>query len=402
MKVKNIMFSGFAAAILMGTAQAATTPFEIASKAYVDSKFSTATSAASDVADAVGNMDNLNDGNDTNFGENTDTVVEALNDLDDALNTKQDKSDSTISAAQASAGNHLTEGSGVAGNLVDLDSAIGTLETKVGNDSVSDQIDDAIGDLGNDANNQPYTDVADALADKVNVSDKATSIGTTSTASNDKWATELAVATVVEGITGGAGTVDQQIASALGSDFTGDNAYADVTAALADKQDKSDSTVDANDVTAANHLTAGAGVADNLVALGNALGTVEGTVGSWDSTNQTGSGLAADVAALQNTVNDQTNGLAARMTAAEGDIDTLEATMGTGTLTGFSNGVDTVIAALNDLQSNKLNKPIPNSCSAQSQHCVLHMDNTGALSWVDITVPYMEVSGGSEEPAGSH
>ena len=74
--------------------------------------------------------------------------------------------------------------------------------------------------------------------------------------------------------------------------------------------------------------------------------------------------------------------------------------MGTGTLTGFSNGVDTVIAALNDLQANKLNKPIPNTCSAQSQHCVLHMDNTGELSWVDITVPYMEVSGGNEEPAG--
>ena len=37
MKVKNIMFSGFAAAILMGTAQAATT-WSIASKAYVDSK----------------------------------------------------------------------------------------------------------------------------------------------------------------------------------------------------------------------------------------------------------------------------------------------------------------------------------------------------------------------------
>ena len=83
MKVKNIVFSGFAAAILMGTANAA--PFRIASQQYVDSRINATN-------DSVGNLStDLNSDANTNFGENTDTVVEALNDLDDAINTKQDQ-----------------------------------------------------------------------------------------------------------------------------------------------------------------------------------------------------------------------------------------------------------------------------------------------------------------------
>ena len=53
MKVGNGMFSGFAAAILMGTVSAnATTPFRVASKVYVDTEISTLSSedAIKDVA----------------------------------------------------------------------------------------------------------------------------------------------------------------------------------------------------------------------------------------------------------------------------------------------------------------------------------------------------------------
>ena len=83
MKVRNIVFSGFAAAILMGTANAA--PFRIASQQYVDSRINATN-------DYVGDLStDLNNDANTNFGENTNTVVEALNDLDDAINTKQDQ-----------------------------------------------------------------------------------------------------------------------------------------------------------------------------------------------------------------------------------------------------------------------------------------------------------------------
>ena len=89
MKVRNIMFFGFAAAILMGTANAAGT-FQIASKAYVDREVAAAASSASDVADTIGDMEqDLNSGNNSNF-DNPETVVDALNDLDEAINTKQD------------------------------------------------------------------------------------------------------------------------------------------------------------------------------------------------------------------------------------------------------------------------------------------------------------------------
>ena len=42
---------------------------------------------------SVGNMGDLNDGTDSNFGDETDTVVEALNDLDNAINTKANAND---------------------------------------------------------------------------------------------------------------------------------------------------------------------------------------------------------------------------------------------------------------------------------------------------------------------
>ena len=120
MKVKNIVFSGFAAAILMGTANAA--PFRIASQQYVDSRINATN-------DSVGNLStDLNSDANTNFGENTDTVVEALNDLDDAINTKQNEADSNVATGTY---NHLTAGHGVAGNLVALDTALGTAEGKI-------------------------------------------------------------------------------------------------------------------------------------------------------------------------------------------------------------------------------------------------------------------------------
>ena len=354
MKVKNIMFFGFAAAILMGTANAAGT-FQIASKAYVDREIGTVTTAASEVADTVGDMDDLNDEN-TNFGNNTDTVVEALNDLDTALNAKQDKSNSQVTTA----GNHLTTGYGVGANLEALDSALGAVEGVVGSyDSTTGQgtglaadvaeLQDAIGTLPANSN------IADLLDGKVNVSDAATSIRTVAGgASDDKWATEKAVATVVEGLTGGGGTVGQQIADALGSDFTGQDAYTDVTAALADKQDKADSTVAAKQTGSYAHITANNAVGTNLAALDDAVAALENTVGDANS------GLAQDVAALQDTVGDSTDGLVA-------DVEALQ------TLTN-------ILASYTTCVTNNAN---------ESGHCALTADENG-LSWTFVTDPWID------------
>lgn len=367
MKVKNIMFFGFAAAILMGTANAAGT-FQIASKAYVDREIGTVTTAASEVADTVGDMDDLNDEN-TNFGNNTDTVVEALNDLDTALNAKQDRSDSTTGSATY---NHIASSSyAVGSNLVALDTALGTAESAIStlNEQINgdpedstdnglagdiEDLQDAIGTLPANSN------IADLLDGKVNVSDAATSIRTVAGgASDDKWATEKAVATVVEGLTGGGGTVGQQIADALGSDFTGQDAYTDVTAALADKQDKADSTVAAKQTGSYAHITANNAVGTNLAALDDAVAALENTVGDANS------GLAQDVAALQDTVGDSTDGLVA-------DVEALQ------TLTN-------ILASYTTCVTNNAN---------ESGHCALTADENG-MSWTFVTDPWID-----EEPAG--
>ena len=159
MKIKNIVFSGFAAVILMGTvgANAATTPAKIASQEYVDAEIAKLSGANGSITTIAGDVATLK----TTVG---DTAL-------------------------------TTTAQNVTGAINELDSAIDT---------------------------------------KVNVSDKATSIRTVSGgASDDKWATEKAVATFVEGITGGTGTVSQQIANALGDLGTGNTTVED---ALADKQ----------------------------------------------------------------------------------------------------------------------------------------------------------------------
>jgi len=198
MKIKNIVFSGFAAVILMGTvgANAATTPAKIASQEYVDAEIAKLSGANGSITTIAGDVATLKTtvGN-TALTTTAQNVTGAINELDSAIDTKAAASD--VTALQTTVGNTAltTTAQNVTGAINELDSAIDT---------------------------------------KVNVSDKATSIRTVSGgASDDKWATEKAVATFVEGITGGTGTVSQQIANALGDLGTGNTTVED---ALADKQ----------------------------------------------------------------------------------------------------------------------------------------------------------------------
>ena len=237
MKVKNIVFSGFAAAILMGTASAnATTPFKIASQAYVDQQIenlSGANGAIKEVADDVDELETAVGALETAVGDNSSGLVKDVNDLKTTVNTATTGLTDRVGALETTV-NTATTGltarmTAAEGDIDDLQAAIGTLPAN--------------------------TNIADTLDGKVNTSDAATSIRTVANGASDgKWATEKAVATIVEGLTGGNGTVSQQIADALGSDFTGQGAYATVTAALADKQDVIDSNnkLDADSVDDTN------------------------------------------------------------------------------------------------------------------------------------------------------
>ena len=382
MKVKGIVFSGFAAAILMGTAHAAT-PFRVASQAYVDARVASATTAAGNVSDVVGDVaTGLNSGANTNFGENTDTVLEALNDLDNAINTKADSAD-------------VGDVSGITG-YASGDTIVSTINGM--KTDISGKQDKLSGGTGYEGK----VVTAGASNGAVTYTTIDSSIGASGTSN---LITSNAVKTYVDnaisGVTGNGGQgIAAQIDAALGSDFSGQDAYTDVTDALADKQDKSDSTVAAADVTAANHLTAGAGVAGNLVALGNALGTVEGTVGN------SSAGLVHDVAALQQTIgdgttsgvakdvsdlNEQINGNGTTTTGLAGDVAALDAAVNgdptdnndTG-LVGFMdliNGYSSCITIAEGLREQGDNTPA---------HCVLSASTAGGLEWTPVTFPWVE------------
>ena len=388
MKVRNIMFFGFAAAILMGTANAAGT-FQIASKAYVDSRVSSASSAASEVADAVGDMDDLGDTENSNIASGTDNLVDAVNDLDAALNTKQNEADSRVAAN----GNHITAGHDVKGNLVALDTALGTVESAVGSynsqtgegsglmGDVAD-LQDAIGDLPQNSN---IADLLDGKQDALGGGNDAGKVVTaTSTAGTvDYTAIDTTVGTGSNLITSGAVKtyVDNAIQNVTGGGATigvlddgNGGTYNSVADALAAKQDRSASTISAAQESAGNHLTEGNGVAGNLVALDSAIGALETAVG--DSS----AGLVHDVAALQDAIDgaNGADGLADR-------VDDLETAVG-----DSSSGLvqlENLIRGYSDCitQAEALREPGDNSAA----HCVLSASTSGGIEWTPVTFPWV-------------
>lgn len=378
MKVRNIMFSGFAAAILMGTANAATTPFEIASKAYVDAQVRGATS---NVGDTIGDMTTLQNGEGSNIGDDTDNVVDALNDLDTALNAKQNEADSNVAEGTY---NHLTAGHGVAGNLVSLDTALGTAEGKI--DSLEDAVngDGTNPGLSEIVNGDPDDPTDNGLAGRVQTLEGTVGSGTMTVAGAtqaDVIAAINALDNKTEGIATDANL--QQLETAVGL-----------------KQDKADSTTGSGTY---NYIaSSSSAVATNLGTLDTNLKRVDDAVGSYDSTTGTGTGLAKDVADIQSALTDQTTGLTPR-------VEALEETVGDATdglvkdvadlQTNKANAADVYTKTeMNSLLGAKIDRPAGNECTAGSGHCVLSMDNNGNLLWVDVTNPWtVEGGSGSEE-----
>ena len=526
MKVRNIVFSGFAAAILMGTAQAATTPFEIASKAYVDGKFSDATSATTEI---IGDMDTLNADQDQNsVVAGSETVVDALDALDEAVTAKQNYADST-----ASAGNYITAGNGVGANLNALDTQLKTTTDKA-NGAVPREMNGSAGkalifnenDGGgakfeNSDGINSFTGVNEGgrngIAAQIYAVDTNNNVGGVNTgaridvyadgmyytvghdgsgarkAAANEIATKGDITEALNDAVGGSVGDMDELNDGANTNFDNPESVVDALNDLDDAINTKQNEADSNVASAGNYIAAGHGVASNLTALDTQLKSttdtanaavprqMNGTNGkalifnendgggakfehndgtySFTGVNDDGAnGIAAQIYAIDKTSKSGTRidvskgaiyytvgnaGAGDRMVpaneiATKGDIAAVSGDMsqlnnGNDTnfdspadvvealndlddaintkadasdvgdvndLNGFAQNTNTVVDALNELMTNKLNKPIPNSCTAQSQHCVLHMDNTGELSWVDITVPYMEVSGGEQSGGG--
>ena len=326
MKVRNIIFSGFAAAILMGTANAATT-WSIASKAYVDSKVSTglvdeSTGKEISVAEALGTkadksaVDTLAE----TVGDTTDGLVKDVDDLQTAVGDENGGLVKDVDDLQTAVGD---ENGGLVKDVDDLQETVGTDALT----TTAQTVTGAINELDS------------ALDGKVNVSDAATTIGAAASASDTKWATEKAVANALASVTGGAGSVSQQIEDALGDLGTGNDTVED---ALADKADK----------TAVDTLS------DNVGDVSTLSGFESGTDTVVEALNELNSGK-------QDTLT------AAQQAAVDSGINATKVTT-----------YDTLADLLNGYASC--------ASSAESGHCVLSADTNG-MSWVDVTDPYITV-----------
>ena len=429
MKVKNIVFSGFAAAILMGTVNAHAA-FEIASKAYVDSKVGengTITQAVTEIQESLG------DGIGTGAGETT---------VADALDGKVDKSavSTSIPATGASDDKWASEKA--------VADAIATVSGSVSD--VQQQIADALGDLGTHTDPTSGETVPNTVEEVLETKADASDVGDVDDLANDIAAEDIVgainelntekqneadsnVATAGNYIASGHGVaanltaLDTQLKSttdtanaAVPRNMNGTNGKAlifnetDGGGAKFEHNDKTWSFTGVND-GGANGIAAQIYAIDKDSKTGARIDVY--TDGMYYTVGNAGAGARkteankiatiGDIAAvggnvgdmtdLHNTNNDNFGANTDTVVEALNDLDDAintkadASTVGdVADLTGFDTQPTSVVDALNDLQSNKLNKPIPNECSATSEHCVLHMDKDGNLSWVDITVPYAD------------
>ncbi len=324
MKVKNIVFSGFAAAILMGTAGAnAATPFKIASQAYVDRQIENLTGADGAVSQLEEKVAGENETLSNAFESGT-TLTGAVNEL------------ATDVANAASAAQDAADAASAAQDAADAaQGEVDALETVVAGKADAAALGAGIGTGAGEKT------VAAALAEKVNVADKATSIGSTTDASDSKWATEKAVAAAIANVTGGGATIG------VLSDGNG-GTYASVAAALADKADASDVT---------------------------ALETVVGDASS---------GLVADVTALETAVGDANSGLTKGVADNAAAITSINTALGGKQAALSQTELDSITAAANLLAAGY------QTCISQSGgsgHCVLTAASNG-LTWIDVTSPF--------------
>ena len=382
MKVKNIVFSGFAAAILMGTAGAnAAIPFQIASKAYVDGQTKImVNNTETDVADVVADL--IGDGE----GSVEDKISDAIGDLGDDANGDpySDVADALADKADASEIGNLADL-----NTTDQDSVVDAIN------EIEGRLDTAESDIsgkqdtlttGQGGNLQAGSNVA------INIANDVITISATDTTYDTGTAS-------VSGLT--------KLYTATGSETDGTMTQAAITSALGDKAASSDLTALSNKVGSGTLTSSiGSTAVTNIVDAINALES--------KTAGQAGSAEVANIQALLtgDPTDQNDTGLVGTVGNANGglvkDVDDLQDIVGDGQLAnGFSNGVDDLTGAVNDLMANKadaddvytksqldtmigakLEHPATNTCTAGSGHCVLSLDTSGNLTWVDVTQPW--------------
>ena len=212
----------------------------------------------------------------------------------------------------------------------------------------------------NAATTYSKTEVNGLLADKADaniIGEGFTTTNTVAAALNGKQGTISDLSDIRSGAALGATAVQPAALTTTLGDYATTSA---MNTALADKADDSD-------------LTA-----------------LAGTVGSGTMTVN-GANQATVIAAI-NALDTKTNGLATdqNLTDLQTNVTNLSTTVGN---TALQTTSQTLTGAVNELKGDIADVlPAANTCTSSSGHCVLSIDKTtGALSWVDVTTPWVTV-----------
>lgn len=157
MKVKNVVFSGFMAAILMSATGTASAAISVASQGYVDSKVSTATSAAtsavSALADTVAANKTAAENANKKVADDLSAYEAANNQAVTGLGTRLTTAEGTISSHTSTIGEHTTAIAGINEELDKMATSetvnglttdVSALKTQVGEGKVADRIAAAV------------------------------------------------------------------------------------------------------------------------------------------------------------------------------------------------------------------------------------------------------------------
>ncbi len=406
MKIKNIAFSGFMAAIMLSTGAAMAAP-QIASKAYVDNKATAAVTAALEngaiktALDAKANASTVEE------------LADAVNDKTTGLVATKAIADAAKDAATTNAGNittlqntvaeHTTDISGLktdvatkasASDLTALTSRVSANETKIGDatlNTTAQNLSAAINELKTKT---------DGMATSGNIETLTAAVETNKT-NISKNTDDIATLNGGEGVVG---SVAKSIADAVAStktayeaaDATTLQSAQDYADGLADnyataaqgaqaEQNKTDiATINTNLAKKADKLTVDAAKVGNIATV-DANGQYQVSdkkLTDFTSADDVAGTITEKITALDLANTYEAKGAAAGVRSAlEADIAT-KADKAT-TLEGYG-----ITDAMTETEIKGYAIPKPGAiCTADSGRCVLSVDKTGNLYWVDVTKP---------------
>ena len=364
MKVKNIAFSGFMAAILMGAAGSANAAISVASQGYVDSKVGAVATTVNDYKTEVANTYLTQEDAEESYatkdmisGEGgVMSVVDSLNDsfinLDGLVQDLSNVDTQLQSQIEAEATARATADT-------QLQVAIGNVYTKTEADAKFEEQAEATKKL---QESKDYTDsqIKTLTESLGGVGEDGESTGLTGTV----VAQGVRIGALEDKV--GATSVADQIAGAL----TTAQGYAD--AAEQNAKDYADSLADNYDA---------AGAADDALTAAKAY-TDELANGAVKTNTEAIAGINAELETMA--TSETVTELTTRVGAAETDIDALQAkdTELSGAIAANAQGVAANKSAIEQIEDAYIAKP----AACQNTYCVLSVNGEN-ISWMPLTEP---------------